>query len=73
VSHDAPAAGKRVQELNLPDGSLVISILREGGGFVPKADTTIEAGDEVLVVLDPGLESEITKQFNPNGLGPSGG
>ena len=31
-------------------------MLRNGGGFVPKADTVIEAGDEVLLVLDPGME-----------------
>ena len=30
-------------------------MLRDGSGFVPKADTVIQAGDEVLLVLDPGL------------------
>ena len=39
-----------------------------GTGFVPKADTVIEAGDEVLLVLDPGLEEAITAYFAPNGL-----
>ena len=34
---------------------------------MPKADTVIEAGDEVLLVLDPGLEEAITAQFAPNG------
>ena len=34
-------------------------------GFVPKADTVIEAGDEVLLVLDPGLEEAITAFFAP--------
>jgi trk system potassium uptake protein TrkA len=63
VSDFAPAAGREVQELDMPEGSLVISVLRGGGGFVPKADTIIEAGDEVLVVLDPGLEDDITAQF----------
>jgi trk system potassium uptake protein TrkA len=38
-------------------------VLRKGGGFVPKADTVIEAGDEVLLVLDPGLEDAITPYF----------
>ena len=64
----APAEGRRVSELGLPDGSLVISVLpRGGGGFVPKADTVINVGDEVLIVLDPGLEEDITAQFAPNG------
>lgn len=63
VSDDAPAAGKLVADLEMPEGSLVISVLRDGSGSVPTADTLIEAGDEVLIVLDPGLEDEITRQF----------
>ena len=54
-------------ELDLPEGALVISVLRNGSGFVPKADTVVEAGDEVLVVLDPGLEDAITAQFVADG------
>ncbi len=72
VSAAAPAAGRRVEELPMPEGSLIISILREGGGFVPKPDTRIEGGDEVLVVLDPGLEEAITSQFTGNGAGAGG-
>ena len=70
VVQGAPAEGRRVSELGLPDGSLVISVLpRGGGGFVPKADTVINVGDEVLIVLDPGLEEAITAHFAPNGAG----
>jgi len=69
VAREAPAAGRRVSEIDLPDGSLIISVLRRGGGFVPKADTIIESGDEVLLVLDPGLEASITPVFTSNGRG----
>ena len=71
VAEGAPAAGVCVADVQMPEGSLIISILRETGGFVPKAETLIEAGDEVLVVLDPGLEGAITAQFAPDIL--SGG
>ncbi|HEX8119903.1 MAG TPA: NAD-binding protein [Solirubrobacteraceae bacterium] len=70
VTPNAPAASKAVSEIDIPDGSLIISVLRNGEGFVPKAETVIEAGDEVLLVLDPGLEQDITKQFAPNGARP---
>jgi trk system potassium uptake protein TrkA len=63
VGTGAPAAGQKVAEVDLPEGALIISVLRNGGGFVPKADTIIEAGDEVLLVLDPGLEETVTPQF----------
>jgi trk system potassium uptake protein len=63
VSQGAPGAGKRVKDLGLPDGSLVISILRDGQGFVPAGDSVVQEGDEVLVVLDVGLESQVTERF----------
>jgi trk system potassium uptake protein TrkA len=70
VGDGCAAAGRRVADLALPDGALVISVLRDGSGFVPKADSVVEAGDEVLVVLDPGLEDDITQLFvTPNGAG----
>jgi trk/ktr system potassium uptake protein len=75
VGVGSPAAGKMVKELGLPDGSLVISILRDGTGFVPLADSVIESGDEVLLVLDTGLEDKITQRFTTpsgNGGGPEG-
>jgi trk system potassium uptake protein len=67
VTAGAPTVGQEVLEIALPEGSLIISVLRGGSGFVPKADTTIEEGDEVLLVLDPGLEEAITAFFAPSG------
>jgi trk/ktr system potassium uptake protein len=63
VAADSPAAGQLVKDLGLPDGSLVIAIMREGTGFVPLADSLIEAGDEVLLVLDTGLEDRVAARF----------
>jgi trk system potassium uptake protein TrkA len=70
VDADAPAVGETVSQIDLPEGSLIISVLRDGSGFVPKSDTVIKAGDEVLLVLDPGLEETITAFFAPNGSRP---
>src|SRR5262249_16357829 len=64
------AEGQRVGGLDLPEGSLLISVLREDeGGFVPGPDTVLEAGDEVLAVLDPGLEEELKGFFTAAGGG----
>lgn len=59
INEGSPVAGKTVAEVDLPDGSLIISLLRGGKGFVPKANSEILAGDEMLLVLDPGLEDAI--------------
>ena len=72
VGDDSAAAGARVQDIVLPDGSLVISVLRNGAGFVPKGDSLIEGGDHVLLILDPGLEAEITPQFMPSSAAIAG-
>jgi trk system potassium uptake protein TrkA len=66
---DSRAAGKRVGDLDMPEGSLLISVLREGQGFVPGPDTVLEAGDEVLAVLDPGIEEDLKAFFGPDGKG----
>ena len=67
VTPDAPTVGEKVTDIALTEGSLIISVLRGKTGFVPKPDTVIEAGDEVLIVLDSGLEEAITAFFAPDG------
>jgi trk system potassium uptake protein TrkA len=64
---DSKAKGQRVADLQMPDGSLLISVLREGRGFVPGPDTVLEAGDEILAVLDPGVEEDLKRFFGPDG------
>jgi trk system potassium uptake protein TrkA len=63
VSPGAPADGLAIGDLELPDGCLIVSVLRNGSGFVPKAETVVENGDEVLAVLNPGDESAICALF----------
>src|ERR687896_1136248 len=63
----SPVAGQRVGDLQMPEGTLLISVLREGRGFVPGPDTVLEPGDEILAVLDPGLEEELKAYFGPDG------
>ena len=69
LPHDSRAAGQRVGDLEMPEGSLLISVLREGRGFVPGPDTVLEAGDEILAVLDPTVEEDLTAYFGPDGAG----
>jgi trk system potassium uptake protein TrkA len=44
----APAAGKRLQELELPQGSLIAAIIREGQAIVPHGGTLPERQEEVV-------------------------
>jgi trk system potassium uptake protein len=64
---DSRAAGQRVGDLQMPEGALLISVLREGTGFVPNSETVLEAGDEILAVLDPTVEEDVTARFGSDG------
>ncbi|MCB0830200.1 MAG: TrkA family potassium uptake protein [Solirubrobacterales bacterium] len=55
--------GRTVGELNTPDNTLVIAIIRDGRGVVPNASTVFEEGDDVLAVLDPDREEELKQIF----------
>jgi trk system potassium uptake protein len=72
LAENSRVAGQTVGELNMPEGSLLISVLRNGQGFVPGPETVLEAGDEVLAVLDPGLEEELKIFFGADGAGAEG-
>ena len=75
LGQDSSVTGRRVGDLQMPEGSLLISVLRDGKGFVPGPDTVLEAGDEILAVLDPGREDELKALFGPgggNGAGAGG-
>jgi trk system potassium uptake protein TrkA len=72
LQDDSKATGQRVGDLEMPEGSLLISVLREGSGFVPNADTVLQAGDEILAVLDPTVEEDLTAYFGPDGQSANG-
>ena len=58
------AAGKRVADLSLPDGALVISVLRDGSGFVPEVrHASWRRATRCSSCSIPGLEDDITKLF----------
>ena len=54
VSPEAPAAGKRVAGLSLPDDVRLVSITRNGVAEVAGLDTVIRPGDQVIAILKPG-------------------
>ncbi len=55
VDPESPMAGKRLRELSIPEGQLVVLILRGKETVLPVGDTRIEAGD-LLVLAAPTFE-----------------
>jgi trk system potassium uptake protein TrkA len=54
---------KRIDEINLPQGCLLISILRDAQAMVPQGPTQLREGDNILAILEPGREQELTDLF----------
>ncbi|CAN5666860.1 TrkA family potassium uptake protein [soil metagenome] len=61
LAANSPAIAKEVLELGLPRESTVVAVLRDGHVVVPRADTVLHAGDEVLVLVTGGVEDEVRK------------
>jgi trk system potassium uptake protein len=61
IVDDSPSAGKTIDRLALPEGSQVISVVRNGQAQIANGQTRLEAGDQVLAILQPGKEDELRR------------
>jgi trk system potassium uptake protein len=61
----SPAAGRRIGELDLPRGCLLISVLRDKLAMVPDGKTVLQPGDQVIAIVEPANEEELARQLMP--------
>jgi trk system potassium uptake protein TrkA len=61
VESDSPAAGKTIAELQLPEGSRLISVMRNGQASIAVGSTVLGEGDQLLAILQPGKEDELRR------------
>jgi trk/ktr system potassium uptake protein len=61
IGKDSPCAGKAIDGIVLPEGSQLISIVRNGQAQIANGTTRLEAGDQVLAILQPGKEDELRR------------
>ena len=59
LADNSPAAGRTVAELDVPRDATVVAVVRSGHVVVPRGDTVVEAGDEVLALVTPDSEEEL--------------
>ena len=57
--------GKRIAQLDLPQNTLIISVIREGHAILPHADTKLRAGDSVIAMIKAEREKELREVFAP--------
>lgn len=46
----SPCRGKAIRDLSLPADTVIVSIIRQGKLVIPRGDTELQTGDEVLAV-----------------------
>ena len=61
IDEGSPCAGKRVEGLELPEGSRLISVMRDGQAEIAVGSTQLRPGDQVLAILQPGKEDELVR------------
>jgi trk system potassium uptake protein len=61
IDKDAPCAGRTIERLKLPEGSRLISVMRNGKSEIAVPTTELKAGDQVLAILEPGKEDELRR------------
>ncbi len=61
IDRGSPCVGKAVERIPLPTGSQLISVVRNGQAKIADGDTTLEAGDQVLAILEPGKTDELKR------------
>ena len=64
VGSQSKAAGKRIRELDIPNTAIIISIFRGKENFIPRGDTVINDGDDVLALADEKAQTVINELFN---------
>jgi trk system potassium uptake protein TrkA len=61
IDRSSPSAGKRVEQLTMPEGARLISVMRNGSAEIAVGSTELLAGDQVLAILEPGKEDELRR------------
>jgi trk/ktr system potassium uptake protein len=61
IDKGSPCAGRKVEKLQLPEGSRLISVMRNGHAEIAVGSTELRPGDQVLAILQPGKEDELRK------------
>lgn len=63
ISQTAPAAGKKLWEIDLPQEAIVGCVLRKEQNIIPRGDTLIQAGDVLVLLSSAEQEVEAVRKL----------
>jgi len=63
LAGDSPAAGQQIASMGVPRDATIVAVIRERHVIVPRGETTLQAGDEVLVLVTGETEDQVRSLF----------
>jgi trk system potassium uptake protein TrkA len=60
LPEESPVIDKQVKDIQWPENSVLLSILRQDDVIVPRGDTILKAGDDVIALTMVGSESQLS-------------
>ncbi len=72
LASDSPAVNQAISELGVPRDATVVAVIRERHVIVPRGETVMEPGDEVLVLVTPESEEQVKLLFVGASAPPTG-
>jgi trk system potassium uptake protein TrkA len=63
LAEDSPSVGKAIADIGFPRDATVVAVVREDRLVVPRGDTVLHSGDEVLVLASADAEPGVQDLF----------
>jgi cell volume regulation protein A len=63
VQHGSRLAGVEVFELNLPEGAAVTLVVRGGDAFVPRSNTRLQVGDDLILIATDAVRVKVERRL----------
>ena len=67
IAPSAPAIGKTLKDLPLPNNCVISGIIRHGDMILPRGTTILEEGDEILALVDDPAREQLAKLLSRPG------
>ncbi len=63
LAEDSPSAGTAIADIGVPREATVVAVVRDGRLVVPRGDTVLQVGDEVLLLVTADAEASVQALF----------
>ena len=59
LAEDSPAVDREIAQVGIPKGATIVAVVRTDNIVVPRGDTILRIGDEVLALVTSDTEEQV--------------